>query len=266
MAVVTITTEWKNDDYYFGIIRGKLEKLSPGVAVVTNASGLPAFNLAHAAFVIRNTFHHYPEGSVHLICVHTERSNKARLLLVKSQGHYFVGTDNGIFNLILNADPELIITLDADGKSGDLQVFAATAAALIGGEDADKLGARAEKFREMVPLRAAIDKNIITGSIIFIDSYGNAITNITRETFERVFGTRSIIITIQSNRHRINSLSINYHDRPVGDLLARFNNLDLLEVAINGSNVSQLFGLETGSVVRITDDTKPSGPGSGLFT
>jgi len=266
MAVVTITTEWKSDDYYFGIIRGTMESLSPGVPVITNASGLPSFNLAHAAFVIRNTFHHYPEGSVHLICVHTERNNKARLLLVKSQGHYFVGTDNGIFNLILNAEPELIITLNAEEKTDDLHLLAATAASLINGANPEKLGTKADKFREMVPLRAAIDKNIITGSIIFIDSYGNAITNITKETFERVFGNRTIIITIQSNRHRITSLSINYQDRPVGDLLARFNSLDLLEVAINGSNVSQLFGLETGSVVRITDDAKPAAAGSGLFT
>jgi len=266
MAVVTITSEWKTDDYYFGIIRGKLEKLSPGINVITNASGLPSFNLSHAAFVIRNTFYHYPEGSVHLICVHTERANKASVLLVKAQGHYFVGTDNGIFNLIVNAEPELIITLDPDAKTEDLQIFANAAAAVLNGEKPETLGTRTDKFRGMVPLRAAIDKNIITGSIIFIDSYGNAITNITKETFERIFGNNPMIITIQSNRHRINSLSINYHDKPIGELLARFNSLDLLEVAINGSNVSELFGLETGSVVRITDDKKSSGPGAGLFT
>ena len=266
MAVITLTTEWRSDDYYFGIIRGELESLSPGVRVITNASGMPKLNLAHAAFVIRNTFSHYPEGSVHLILVHTETSGKAKHLLVKSRGHYFIGADNGIFNLILNSDPELIVVLENDSNREDLLVFASASAAIINGTNAVELGSVVEKFREMVPLRATIDSNVITGSVIFIDSYGNTITNITRETFERVFGGRPVVITIQSNRHRIGTVSKNYNENPVGELLARFNSLDLLEIAINGADVSELYGLQTGSVVRITDDTKKSGAGVGLFT
>ncbi len=266
MAVITLTTEWRSDDYYFGIIRGALERLSPGVGVITNASGMPKLNLGHAAFVVRNTFSHYPEGSVHIILVHTERSERVKHLLVKARGHYFIGADNGMFNLILNSDPELIVVLKNTENRDDLMVFADAAAALINGAGAEELGEVTDKFREMVPLRATIDNNVITGSVIFIDSYGNTITNITKETFERVFGNRGVIITIQSNRHRISSVSSNYNESPVGELLARFNNLDLLEVAINGADVSELYGLHTGSVVRITDDAKSSGAGVGLFT
>jgi S-adenosyl-L-methionine hydrolase (adenosine-forming) len=266
MAVITLTTEWKNDDYYYGIIRGTLERLAPGVQVITNASAMPTLNLSQAAFVVRNTFSHYPQGSVHLIFIHTEKSNKVRHLLVRALGHYFVGADNGMFNLMLNTDPELIVVLESKENFDDLQIFAAAAAALINGADAATLGEVTDRFREMVPLRATIDEKIITGSVIFIDSYGNTITNITRETFERVFGKRAITITIQSNRHRVSSLSTNYNDKPVGELLARFNTLDLLEIAINGANVSELYGLQTGSVIRITDDTNVSAKGSGLFT
>jgi S-adenosylmethionine hydrolase len=265
MAVVTLTTEWRADDYYFGAVRGTLESLVPDVTVIVNAFGLPPLNIGHAAFVIRNTFAHYPAGSVHLIFVHTEAGGKARPLLVKAQGHYFVGTDTGIFSLALNSAPEMVNLLTDSDNTGDLMLFARTAAEILKGTDPSEIGESVDNIREMVPLRATIDANAVNGSIIYIDSYGNACTNITREIFIRVFGMNDFVIYIQNNKHRIGKLSSNYNDVPVGELLARFNNLDLLEIAINGANIGELFSLEAGSVIRITSDREAKSS-TGLFT
>ncbi|MFO7573888.1 MAG: SAM-dependent chlorinase/fluorinase [Bacteroidales bacterium] len=265
MAVVTLTTEWRADDYYFGVVRGTLESLVPNVSVIVNACGLPPLNIGHAAFVIRNTFAHYPEGSVHLIFVHTEAGGKARPLLVKAQGHFFVGTDTGIFSLALNSEPEMVNLLTDSDNSGDLVLFAQTAAEIMKGKNPSEIGDSVDNIREMVPLRATIDANAVNGSIIYIDSYGNACTNITREIFTRVFGMNDFVIYIQNNKHRIGKVSINYNDVPVGELLARFNSLDLLEVAINGANIGELFSLGPGSVIRITSDGETKGS-TGLFT
>ena len=92
---------------------------------------------------------------------------------------------------------------------------------------------------------------MITGSIIFIDSYGNAISNITREVFYRVFEKRNFRILIQSNKNYTDHISKRYSDEPVGELLAMFNSLDLLEISINGANATELLSLTIGSVVRV---------------
>lgn len=265
MAVVTLTTEWRADDYYFGIVRGTLESLIPGISVIVNAWGLPPLNTAHAAFVIRNTFARYPEGSVHLIFVHTEAGGKARPLLVKAQGHYFVGTDTGIFSLALNSVPEMVNLLTDVDNSGDIVLFARTAAEIMKGTSPSEIGESVDNIREMVPLRATIDANAVNGSIIYIDSYGNACTNITREIFTRVFGMNDFVIYIQNSKHRIGKLSNNYNDVSVGDLLARFNSLDLLEISINGANIGELYSLVPGSVIMITSDGETKGS-AGLFT
>ena len=115
-----------------------------------------------------------------------------------------------------------------------------------------------------MPLRATIDKDVIIGSIIFIDSYGNAVSNITREVFYRVFENRGFRISIQSNKNYTEQISGSYSDVSVGDLLARFNSLDLLEISINGANVSELLSIETGSSVRV-DSTDRSAPSNRLF-
>jgi S-adenosylmethionine hydrolase len=180
--------------------------------------------------------------------------------MVQFRNHFFIGTDNGIFNLILNSDPDEVISITHDKKSDELEVFAGAAAALASGKKPAELGKKLDNISERVPLRATIDKDVITGSIIFIDSYGNAITNITREIFYRVFDKKKYRILIQSNKNYTDHIVENYSDVSVGELLARFNSLDLLEISINGANISELLSLVHGSVVRIDHADKTTSP------
>jgi hypothetical protein len=260
MPVITLTTEWKPDDIYYGIIKGKLSSRCPGTIIVDNAGNIPAFNISHASFIIRNTYNHYPKGSVHIICVHSEAKRDQDHLIVRAKEHFFIGTDNGIFNLILNSDPDEVIKIDNNGTSDELEIFARAASDLITGKKPSDLGKSVRSISERVPLRATIDKDVIIGSIIFIDSYGNAISNITREVFYRVFENKAYRILIQSNKNYTDQISLKYGDVPVGEMLARFNQLDLLEISINGADVSELLSLSVGSVLRIDIANKAASP------
>jgi S-adenosyl-L-methionine hydrolase (adenosine-forming) len=258
MPVITLTTEWRHDDFYHGIIKGKLSSKCPGIGIIDNAAGIPPFNIARASFIIRNTYNNYPSGTVHIICVHSEHDGDKDHLAVSSRGHYFIGTDNGIFNLILNSEPDEIVKIHYDESQDELEIFASAAAALVTGKTLKDIGLPVKNINEKMPLRATIEKDAITGSIIFIDSYGNALSNITREVFYRVFENKEYKILVQSNRNFIGRISARYNDVPVGDLLARFNQLDLLEIAVNGADVSELLGLNTGSVIRVDTFIKQS--------
>jgi hypothetical protein len=260
MPVITLTTEWKSDDIYYGIIKGKLSCRCPGTTIIDNAANIPPFNISLASFIIRNTYNNYPKGSVHIICVHSEAHKDQDYLIVKARDHFFIGTDNGIFNLILNSDPDLVIKIDHEETYDELEIFAKAAAEIIGGKNPSGLGESVKSLSEKVPLRATIDKDVIIGSIIFIDSYGNAISNITREVFYRVFEKKTYRILIQSNKNYTDQISLRYNDVPVGDMLARFNQLDLLEISINGADVSELLSLSVGSVIRIDNGDKAASP------
>ena len=131
MPVVTLTTEWKPDDIYNGIIKGKLSSMCPGTIIIDNAGSIPPFNISHASFIIRNTFNNYPKGSVHIICVHSEADKDQDYLIVKARDHFFIGTDNGIFNLILNSEPDEVVKIDHQGISDELEIFAKAASDII---------------------------------------------------------------------------------------------------------------------------------------
>jgi S-adenosylmethionine hydrolase len=251
MPVITLTTEWRPDDFYYGIIKGKLCSLCPGAIIIDNANSIPVFNISHASFIIRNTYLSYPKGTVHIICVHSEGGKERNHLVVSARDHYFIGTDNGIFNLILNSPADEVIKLKERVPGDELDLFANAAADLVSGKKPREIGEPMDDFTEKIPLRATIDKDVIIGSIIFIDSYGNAISNITREVFYRVFEKKNFQILVQSNKNHTDHISLRYSDEPVGELLARFNSLDLLEISINGANVSELLSLSVGSAVRV---------------
>jgi hypothetical protein len=260
MPVITLTTEWRPDDIYYGILRGKICTLCPEITVIDNAGSIPAFNISHASFVIRNTYDNYPKGSVHIICVHSETDEDHDYLIVKAKDHFFIGSDNGIFNLILNSDPDEVIKIDHKGVIDELEIFARAASDIISGRNLKEIGPKADRISEHIPFRATIDKDVIIGSIIFIDSYGNAISNITKEVFYRVFEGKTCRVLIQSNKNYTDTIVIRYNDVPVGELLARFNSLDLLEIAINGANVSELLNLSAGSVIRVDGSNKKVSP------
>jgi S-adenosylmethionine hydrolase len=260
MPVITLTTEWRPDDIYNGIIKGKLSSRSPGTVIIDNAGNIPPFNISHASFVIRNTYNNYPKGSVHIICVHSEAHKNEDYLIVRAKDHFFIGTDNGIFNLILNSDPDEVIKIDHPELADELEIFANAASDLIAGKKPSDLGKTVNTLSERVPLRATIDKDVIIGSVIFIDSYGNAISNITREVFYRVFENKAYRILIQSNKNYTDQISLNYSDVPVGEMLAKFNQLDLLEISINGADVSELLSLSVGSVLRVDTSSRTAAP------
>lgn len=264
MPVITLTTEWQAFDYYHGILKGKLASLCPGTALIDNATGLSPFNIQKSAFVIRNTFAHYPKGSVHIIAVQSEYSEKSPHVIIKAKDHYFIGADNGIFHLILNSAPEKIIMLDS-GKQGEhideAQVFADAAATIISTGDISNAGSEKKDIREMVPFRATIEKDAISGSIIYIDTYGNAVSNITRDLFTRVFDKNKFRIAIRSNTNIIDHISKSYNSESIGELLAVFNSLNLLEIGINGTDASELLSIQVGDIIRVATPGNNKKPG-----
>ena len=171
MVPVTLTTEWKPDDIYHGIIKGKLLSLCPGVTIIDNAVNIPPFDILHASFVVRNTYLNYPKGTIHLIFVHSEAVNNQNYLLVKARDHFFIGTDNGIFSLILNSEPDEVISIEYNDDSDELDIFAKAAADLIKGKKPGEIGKPLRNISERIPLRATIE--IAGGHILNNAGFGS---------------------------------------------------------------------------------------------
>src|ERR1700753_3873862 len=255
MAIITLTTDLGDKDIYLAALKGSIFKLLPTVNVVDITNSIAPFNVQQAAFILKNSFHYFPEATVHLIGIDTVFSNSTRYLAIKYRNHYFVGADNGIFSLMFNAEPDEMVelTIMQDLKFLHFPVadiFVKAACHLAEGGKLSKIGVPVAEIEKKMNLQPAIEKNLIKGVVIYIDSFQNVITNITKDFFTSVQQGRQFSLSFKRNE-TINHLSWHYNEVPEGEKLCLFGISNHLEIAINKGNASGLLGLNLGDSVII---------------
>lgn len=257
MPVVTLTTDWNNADYYLGALKGRIISQCKDAVIQDISHAVSPFNALQAAFIIRNCYNHFPVGSVHILGIHTEASPGNPVFLIFKNGHYFIGSERGGIGLIFDEVPDIARKIligelsESSVNSGYLYLADIASTLLSNLEGIDQISENYPDFKPQISFRPVFDENVINGSILYIDSFQNAICNIEKDLFEKIGHKRPYEILVRSNHYRIRKLSKKYDEVPAGELTAFFNSLGLLEIAIRNGNAAQLLNLGINSEVRI---------------
>lgn len=255
MAIITLTTDLGDKDIYQAALKGSILKLLPAVNIVDITHSVAAFNVQQAAFILKNSFYYFPENTVHLIGIDTVYNTGTKYLAIRYQGHYFVGADNGIFSLMFSNDPDKMVEINIMQDLKFLHfpladIFVKAACHLASGGELEAIGLPIATIEKKMNLQPVLEKNVIKGAVIYIDSFQNVITNITKEFFNQVQQGRRFTLYFKRNE-TINQLSWHYNEVPEGEKLCLFGISDHLEIAINKGNASGLLGLGLGDSVII---------------
>jgi len=255
MAIITLTTDLGDKDIYQAALKGSILKLLPDVNIVDITHSVAAFNVQQAAFILKNSFYYFPEQTVHLIGIDTVYNSDTKYLAVKYKNHYFVGSDNGIFSLMFDSEPDEIVEINIMQDLKFLHfpladIFVKAACHLAGGGKLSEIGLPIAGMEKKMNLQPIVEKNLIKGAVIYIDSFQNVITNITKEFFNKVQQGRRFTLSFKRNE-TITHLSWHYNEVPEGEKLCLFGISDHLEIAINKGNASGLLGLNLGDSVII---------------
>jgi S-adenosylmethionine hydrolase len=256
MHIITLTSDWNENDYYVASIKGKLLSICPEAMIVDISHRVKSFNTAQAAFIVRNSYPSFPDDTIHIIAVNSEPEAGGQLLAARINRQYFLCADNGMLGLLGDPEPELVVKLDESlwAKSDSfisMHVFTEAACALAAGKPVTELGEPTTHYNRQTPLRPTLEGHTITGSVLYVDSYRNAITNISKVLFERIGGGRRFEIYVQSKHYVIDKINQHYNESLPGELLALFNSAGLLEIAIRNGNAAQLLKLNTNSTIRV---------------
>lgn len=259
MAIVTLTTDFGYKDYYKAAVRGSLLSMVPDVQVEDISHGIKKYNILEAAFVIKNAYRFFPKGSVHIIGVMTHASSDVDHVALEYDGHYFISADNGVFSYLFDFAPSKIITLkiqkDTDKESfATKDVFVKAAAHIARGGTLEVLGDKRNELHSGGIIHAIVEENAIKGEVIYVDEYGNAITNITETLLNQQANGRDFTISTKLSGYSIRNIRQNYHTTMEGERLALFNSAGYLEIAMNLGHSSNLMGLKVNDVVRIEFD------------
>jgi len=255
MAIITLTTDLGDKDIYQAALKGSILKLLPAVNIVDITHSVAAFNVQQAAFILKNSFYYFPDATVHLIGIDTVYNTDTKYLAVRYKNHYFVGSDNGIFSLMFDTEPDEIVEINIMQDLKFLHfpladIFVKAACHLASGGNLSEIGLQVTHIEKKMNLQPIVEKNVIKGSVIYIDSFQNVITNITKEFFNKVQEGRRFTLYFKRNE-TINQLSWHYNEVPEGEKLCLFGISDHLEIAINKGNASGLLGLNLGDSVII---------------
>lgn len=256
MPVITLTSDWGKKDHYRGAVKGAILRQLPEAVIVDISHEIPPFDLNQAAFIIRNFYANFPEGSIHILGINTEASIENPHTMVFHKGHYFIASDNGIFSLIFDETPDKIIELDIFQDSdyftfSSRDVFVKAACHIAAGKPMEELGLKKDKVLIKMAFQPVISDDQIKGKVIYVDRYGNAFANITENLFKSTINNRKFVITFRSPSYRITQISRSYQDVHEGEMLALFSSSGYLEIALNRGDASSLLGLKLDTSVLI---------------
>ncbi|MCV6630399.1 MAG: SAM-dependent chlorinase/fluorinase [Flavobacteriaceae bacterium] len=258
MAIITLTTDFGEKDYFAGAIKGAIYSELPDSKIVDISHLISPFNVHECGFVIKNAYPFFPKGSIHIIGVDAERTPENKHIALRIDGHYFIGADNGILSLLTTEiKPEEMVEINIHKHIRSsfpvLEVFVQVACHLARGGALGVIGKAVDQIKELTEFhpRVSDNKNAIYGSVIYIDNYGNVVSNISQKLFKSVGKGRRY--TISAREHKLDKIYNSYSEliqfdleksrrKGPGDLLALFNSANYIELAIYKSNVSQTGG------------------------
>ena len=255
MSIVTITSDFGLKDPYLAILKGQLVGQLPEIQIIDIAHDVEKFNIPQAAYIIKSAYVNFPPNTVHLVSVGI-RSADMDFVIIKHQQQYFIGLDSGLFSIVFENEPIIAYRLNLSAppelSSFPEKAIAVQAAShLLRGGVPEVIAEPIQALRAMISYAPVIQDNTIRASVVHVDSYGNLITNLTKEIFHKNVMGRNVEISFRQTREKVTSISRYYSDVEGGETVALFNSTGHLEIAFLLGNASGMLGIRINDTISI---------------
>lgn len=252
-------------------VKGRIYGELPEARVVDISHEISPFDIAEAAYILQDAYRNFPKGSIHIVGVDTLINPLKKPIVAMIDDHYFIGTDNGILSLICaEITPKEIVEITIPQVQKETvfptrDIFVPVACHLERGGKLSVIGQNIKKFKELSLLKPIVKEGkIINGTVIYIDNYGNVITNISEKIFKETGKKRRCRIWFRN--HEFTEVYSCYNqivkdfqneESDYGKGLALFGSSGYLEIAIYKSNpqtvgaANTLYGLKKGDIVNV---------------
>lgn len=249
--IITLTTDFGTDDWFVGTMKGVILNRCPDATLVDITHGIPPGDIRAGAFALAAAAPYFPAGTIHMVVVDPGVGSERRAIAIQTDTALFIAPDNGVVSLAVGAHSIKTIRRIENSKYWlkplsrtfhGRDVFASVAGHLAAGASLATIGPRMADFEQIQMPAIQEDKCGVRGEVIFIDHFGNAITNIPEggETSGAVFLHGKKLCGV------MNAYSAVAKGKPV----AVFGSTGFLEISINGGNAARKLRLTAGSPVR----------------
>jgi hypothetical protein len=256
--IVTLLTDYGLRDCYVGALKGAMLAIAPHLKIVDVAHTIAHQDVLEAAYILKGYYHEFPKGTIHLAVVDPGVGGPRRPILVETRGHYLIGPDNGIFSYVYqeqNVSQVIHLTAtqyfapEISDTFHGRDIFGPVAAHLANDVEARWFGKPVEDFVRLALPQLKQTPNSLSGEVIYVDRFGNLVTNIDLDSFYALVKGRRYRITIGTET--LGGISRCYADGQPGQLLALFGCQQTLEISVNKGSAANKLGKGRGLPVVV---------------
>ena len=267
--LITLVTDFGLQDEYVGVMKGVMLKINPSVKIVDLSHSVEPQDIFGAAYILFSAYKYFAPGTVHVVVVDPGVGSNRRIVCLEVDGYIFLAPDNGILSfLVEKAKPKRIIEVtnrryflpEVSNTFHGRDIFAPVSAHIACGVKPEELGAEISEIKKLeIPKPVLVSNGVLSGEIIYIDHFGNIITNVDIEALKKLksdTNTNQIDIKgekfsiVVSNRE-IKKINKSYSDVKDGELIAIFGSSGFLEIAVNKDSAKRLLDVEKGDKIEI---------------
>jgi S-adenosyl-L-methionine hydrolase (adenosine-forming) len=260
---IVLLTDFGYRDHYVGVMKGVIASIAPAATVIDLTHGIAAQAVAAGAMVLAQSWRYFPRRTIFVAVVDPGVGTSRRPLAVETvAGARFVGPDNGLmWNAASQAGVRRVVELkspryrlpEVSATFHGRDLFAPAAAYLSRGVRLAALGPELPAMTPGPAMPVVTEAgNELRGRIVYIDGFGNLITNIDRKCFEHFAGRfRGFNLSVRIGRGAPIEILKAYGEARPGSPLALFGSFEMLEVAVRDGIAAEKFAGATGMPVMV---------------
>jgi len=244
--IITLTTDFATD-LYVGQIKGVLLSLNPKTLLIDLTHRIKSFNILEGAFFISQVCPRFPCGTIHLVVVDPGVGSKREALIILTDKHHYIGPNNGIFHFIKeNEMIKKVVKIDqetfkkASATFHGRDIFAPVASFL-------SLGRKMEEFGWVVNKKEIKKLSIPSECIMYIDEFGNVITNIKKR-----FSLGEKLTVVYKEKKISATFARTFSDVKEGEYVVLKGSSGFLEVDKNKASAAEELEARVGEKIQIT--------------
>jgi hypothetical protein len=259
MKIMTFLSDFGNQSSYVSQMKGVAVSMTDA-RIVDITHDISPHNICEGAFVLQTSAPYFPVGTVHVAVVDPGVGTTRRGIVVTTRTQILVGPDNGLlipaarrlgdFTVYEIANQNLMLNAISNTFHGR-DVFTPVAAHILNGVTFEQIGPLITDPVDLSFGKFEITDKTVTGKIIYVDSFGNIITNIDGFRLRQIVDyDKKIILLIGRKRLEIIFVK-SYNFVKKGELLATIGSSNLFEIALNQGNASKKLKLKPDDEIKI---------------
>ena len=259
--LIVFLTDFGARDSYVGTMKGVVYSICEDARIVDLTHGIAPQDVTGAAFTLNTSYAFFPPGSIFVCVVDPGVGGKRDIVCMKADARIFLAPDNGLLSLLRDGGKvDAVRTLknkelwlkEISSTFHGRDIFAPVAAHLAAGVDIEEVGPEKARIRGLElskPVRTT--GGALKGKVIYVDQFGNMITNIGASTLQTILKGALEDIAISVGERTINGIVHSYSEAEEGELLALVGSSGFLEIAANKGSARDMLGCERGCEVTL---------------